>query len=255
MNMFFDPDANHRRGYVVHFQDEISQMKGHGHAWKVLEVDGDNGFTAQIFAGEKPVETKTHKFEIDPGCKKWSAGKRVEKVQLQPGDRVYLTWIYRDKTRFAMLLTDDASLETLKKLETERIDKQIAADGMAGRLETVEKDHVQFMIYSTYWAQASRLKPGQVVQITATGPGYRPVGARIEAKVVSQKNRGNYGSGVNDVMLELLRAEDAAWLNGREEQVLRLIPGKLRPEPQRAKPIGVNHFCSSSSKSSGLTMN
>ena len=38
MNMFFDPDENHRRGYVVHFQDEISQMKGLDQGCAVDEV-------------------------------------------------------------------------------------------------------------------------------------------------------------------------------------------------------------------------
>jgi len=226
MNMFFDPDANHRRGYVVHFQDEISQMKGHGHAWKILEVNGAASFVAQIFAGDKPLEQKAHAFAIDPACGKWLDGKLVEKFPMQPGDRVFMTWVYRDKSRVAMLLTDDASLETLKKLETHRIDKRITAEGMSGRLETVDKAQAQFMIYSNFWAQANRLKPGQVVHITATGPGYRPTEARVEAKVVSQQNRGLYGSGVNDVMVQLLRGEDADWLQGREDQVLRLIPGK-----------------------------
>src|SRR5207245_1646654 len=39
VNLFFSPDQNHPRGYLVHFQDEIGQMKGHGHAWQVLSSD------------------------------------------------------------------------------------------------------------------------------------------------------------------------------------------------------------------------
>ena len=80
-----------------------------------------------------------------------------------------MTWVYRDTRRVVMLLTDDASLDTLKKRETERIAKQVASEGMGGRLETIEKDQVQFMIYSTHWAQAGQLKPGQVVQLATTG--------------------------------------------------------------------------------------
>jgi sialidase-1 len=226
MNMFFDPDANHRRGYVVHFQDEISQMKGHGHAWKILEIKGEKGFVAQVFAGDKPLEEKSYAFELDPACRQWSGGKLIEKFPMQVGDRIYMTWVYRDNRRTAMLLTDNASLETLKQLETERIDKEVAAEGMAGRIETIDKDRVQFMIYSTWWAQAGRLKPGQTVQLAETGPNYRPTEVRVEAKVLSHQNRGVYGSGVNDVMLHLLRADDASRLREREGQVLRLIPGK-----------------------------
>lgn len=226
MNMFFDPDENHRRGYVVHFQDEISQMKGHGHAWQIHEVSGGKGFIAQVFAVDKPLEEKSYTFEIDPDCRKWLDGKLVQEFPLQPGKRIYMTWVYRDDRRVAMLLTDDASLETLKKQETQRIAEQVAAEGMAGRLETIDKDTVQFMIFSNWWAQSGQLKPGQLVEITATGPGYRPTGARVAAKVLSQKNRGVYGSGVNDVLLQLVRPEDSSRLRDLDGQILRLIPMK-----------------------------
>jgi len=223
MNMFFDADENHRRGYVVHYQDEISQTKGHGHAWKILNVKAAT-FVAQIFAGDKPLDVKTHTFEIDPACRKWSGGKQVQEFPLRPGERVYMTWVYRDRRRVVLLLADGASLETLKKLEHERLAKEVAAEGMAGRIEAVSKDQAQFMIYSTHWAQANQLKPGQMVYLAATGPGYRPTDIRIQGKVLSQKNRGQYGSGVNDVVLQLRRGEDAAWLDERSDQVLRLIP-------------------------------
>ncbi|MCE9531812.1 MAG: sel1 repeat family protein [Planctomycetes bacterium] len=226
VNMFFDADANHRRGYCVHFQDEISQMKGHGHYWKIVETKGDKAFTAQVFAGDKPLEEKVHPFEIDPACKKWSGGKLADKFPLQKDDHVYMTWCYYGDRRVVKLLADDASLETLKKLESERIAKEVALEGMAGQIETIDKDDVQFMIYSSYWFQAGKLKPGEIVHLAATGPGYRPTDFRVEAKVVSHKNRGMYGSGVNDVMLKLVRPEDAGRLRERVTQVLRLIPGK-----------------------------
>ncbi|MDB5338407.1 MAG: hypothetical protein JWN70_4026 [Planctomycetaceae bacterium] len=226
MNMFFDPDENHRRGYVVHFQDEISQMKGHGHFWQIVSVTDPKSFVAQVFAGEKPLEEKTHPFEIEPACQKWSAGKLVNDFPLKTGDHVYMTWVYRDNRRVVLLLADDASLETLKELETKRINAEIAAEGLAGQIETVEKDQVQFMVYSSYWAQSGKLQPNQPVTITTTGPGYRPTNVRFAGKVISQKNRGVYGSGVNDVMLQLEKPEDAAKVSELEGQVLRLIPGK-----------------------------
>src|SRR5581483_2118239 len=35
VNLYFNPEGTVRRAYLVHFQDEIGQMKGHGHAWQV----------------------------------------------------------------------------------------------------------------------------------------------------------------------------------------------------------------------------
>lgn len=228
MNMFFDPDENHRRGYVVHFQDEISQMKGHGHAWQVREVSGAKNFVAQVYAGDKPLEDKSHAFEIDPACKKWSGGKLTDAFPIKPGDRLYMTWVYRDERRVVVLLADDASLETLKRLETERINKEVAAEGLAGQVEMIDEGQFQFMVYSTYWAQANQLKTGQAVQIVQTGPGYRPTisaaKAAVRATVLAQTNRGMYGSGVNDVKLKLLNSEDAARLSELEGRVLRLVP-------------------------------
>lgn len=227
MNMFFDASADHRRGYVVHFQDEISQMKGHGHAWQVRDVTAADKFVAQVYAGDKPLEDKSHPFEIDPACRKWLKGKPADTFPLQPGDRLYMTWVYRDDRRVVLLLADDASLETLKQLETQRINAEIAREGLAGQLETADKDQTQFMVYSTYWAQANQLKPGDAVQLAATGPGYRPLDTtafpRVSAKVVSQKNRGMYGSGVNDVILKLDNTTDAERLIKYEGKILRLI--------------------------------
>ena len=67
------------------------------------------------------------------------------------------------------------------------------------------------MVFSSYWAQSNQLKPGQTVQIAGTQAGFRPDKERVVAKVVSQKNRGMYGSGVNDVLLELTEPADADW--------------------------------------------
>ncbi len=226
MNMFFDADENHRRGYVVHFQDEISQMKGHGHFWKIQYVKEPSHFTAQVFAGDKPLEEKTHDFEIDPGCRNWVDGKLSETFPLKPGDGIYMTWIYQDTRRVVKLLTDDASLETLKIRESKRIAEEIAREGLAGQIDTVFENQAHFLVYSSYWAQSGQLKPGQEVQIAPTGPGFRPTVERIAAKVVSQKNRGMYGSGVNDVMLQLQRKEDGQRLNELSGQVLRLIPAE-----------------------------
>lgn len=226
VNLFFDPDENHRRGYLVHFQDEISQMKGHGHFWQIVTVTNPQSFVAQVYAGDKPLDEKTPQFEIDAACQKWFEGKLVRDFPLQAGQQVYLTWVYRDNHRFVLLLTDAASLATLKDLEIKRIHEEIAGEGLAGQIESIDKDQVQFMVYSSYWAQSGQLQPNQSVMIAATGHGYHPNKVRFGGKVISQQNRGVYGSGVNDVLLQLARPEDAARLGELEGQVLRLIPGK-----------------------------
>ena len=54
VNLFFNPDSKQKRAYLVHFQDEMCQMKGHGHAWEVTKVIV-GGFAARGMAGEKPI--------------------------------------------------------------------------------------------------------------------------------------------------------------------------------------------------------
>jgi hypothetical protein len=217
VNLFFSPDENHRRGYVVHFQDELCQMKGHGHFWQVQAVHGPT-FTARVMAGNKPLDERVHSFTIDPGCRSWQGGKRVERFALNAGDKMYLTWVLRGEQRRVMLMVDDASLEKIKEEEAARVAAQVAAEGIAGWVETVEGDLVHLMVFSTYWQQAGQLSAGMTAQLTATGKGFHPHGEPVPVRVVSQKNRGAYGSGVNDVQLRLQRAEDAqrieAWPAG-----------------------------------------
>jgi hypothetical protein len=52
VNLFFAADERHPRGYVVHFQDELCQMKGHSHVWLIRSV-GTIGFTARAFDKDK----------------------------------------------------------------------------------------------------------------------------------------------------------------------------------------------------------
>src|SRR5262249_48728900 len=149
--------------------------------------------------------------------KGWRGGK-PGRPAVRPGDRVYLTWCLRDGKRVVFLVADDDSLEAVKKEQQARVAAEVAREGIAGQVEGVEGTTVQFMVFPTYWSQAGVLRPGRAVRLTATGKGHRPAGPTVTAKVVSQKNRGSYGSGVNDVVLELARKEDArqvtAWAEG-----------------------------------------
>jgi hypothetical protein len=46
VNCFFIPDGEKRRGWLVHYQDEMCQMQGHGHAWVIQSVQpGGRAFT------------------------------------------------------------------------------------------------------------------------------------------------------------------------------------------------------------------
>jgi hypothetical protein len=67
-------------------------------------------------------------------------------------------------------------------------------------------------------------KPGQAVRVAEAGKGGRPTGDPVEAKLVSLKTGGPYGSGPTDVVLELRRPADARavkkWLGGNMVRLL-----------------------------------
>jgi hypothetical protein len=101
---------------------------------------------------------------------------------------------------------------------------RIARDGLTGQIELVTGDTVHFLIHSSYWFQGNQLKPGQTVQLRATDAQFAPTGEAIEAELLTRKNLGTYGSGVNETTLKLKNATDAkklvAW---KKSQVVRLI--------------------------------
>src|SRR5262249_38078434 len=118
INAFFIADENHPRGYLTHFQDEIGQMKGHGHYWRIRSVNA-KGFTAVGMAGDKPLDGKEVAFTLDPKSRIWKAGKIVEAMPYAADDKVLLTWVLRGEDRVAVLMTDDASLDAIKKEHAE----------------------------------------------------------------------------------------------------------------------------------------
>ena len=93
VNCFFNPDGDKKRGWLVHYQDELCQMKGHGHAWVIQTVQpGGRAFSAQVFAGDKPFEDKPRDFSLAPDAKFFRHGQRTDTPALKPGDRLYFTW-------------------------------------------------------------------------------------------------------------------------------------------------------------------
>ena len=227
VNVFFSPDEHHKRGYVVHFQDEICQMHGHGHAWEVKAVTANGrGFSGQVMAGDKPLDSRMVSFVLDKDCQVWREGKLSAEAGLKVGERVFMTATYASpQLPQVVLLSDAASLDAIKKLEQQRVQERVRRDGLGGTIELLEAPAVQVCLFSNYWSQASQLKQDQPVRLQLADDQQRPTGASVTARVLVQKNRGTYGSGVNDVVLKLDRAEDAAvvelWM---QRQIVRLIP-------------------------------
>lgn len=227
VNIFFNPDESHRRGYLVHFQDEICQMKGHYHAWKI-EKTSDGGFSARVFAGDKPTGEPVREFTFDPKCRYWSKGKLVERSAAAVGDRVLMTWCVEGDKNVVKLLTDDASLDAVKAIETERLAKKIAAEGFMGRLESLDGDQAHFMVFSDHWLQAQQLKEATKVRLGAADKALHPTGPTVEATVTYRKNRGTYGSGVTDLLLKVSESANTTTLkrllDAKVARIVRIEP-------------------------------
>jgi sugar lactone lactonase YvrE len=203
VNLFFSPDDKQQRGYLVHFQDEIGQMKGHGHVWEVRSVAADGTFTARVLAGDKPLDDKTPEFRLSDGARHWRGGKRVDAPALKVGDRLFMTWVYHAERRIVHLTSDDASLNALKAKAESDVNRRLAAKGLAGQVESVDGATIHVLIFSTYWTQSTVWKVGQPVEIRATGSGVRPVGDGVAGGLISRKNLGTYGSGPTEVTVRL----------------------------------------------------
>jgi hypothetical protein len=219
VNLFFAPSERHERGLLVHYQDEIGQMKGHGHFWEVLSADekGDR-FKARVMAGDKPLDGAEHTFEVGRDCKRWRKGTVVADHRPAKGDRLYLTWLKMGERKEVVLLSDDASLEAIRKAEQERIENRVAKEGLTGHLEIVEENRASVLLFATWWQQAAKLKEGQRM-VLACGE------ERVSGHIVSRKNRGTYGSGPTDVVLELKDEKDALRVRGwYADRDVRLTP-------------------------------
>lgn len=224
VNLFFNADENHSRGYLVHYQDELCQMKGHNHIWEITEdaLEGKT-FKARVVADKKPLDNNIAEFNISPECKKWQAGKLIETLTMKKGDTFYLTWCMKEKQKVVMQIVDDASLEEIKTRQLALISSRLAKDGLEGYIDAVDVKKVSFTVYATYWSQANQLKPGQIVKILV--PSEKGKAPQIMIlRVVSQKNRGTYGSGFNEVNLEPTQDSDTTLLSKFENiQGARLI--------------------------------
>lgn len=186
LNLFFNPEGADKRAYLVHVQDEIGQMKGHGQTWVLERVTPDGrGFTARGKHGEKPLPGEVLEFELDPACR----DVRSPRPPLEAGARLYLTWCLEGKRRVVKLLMDDAGLETLKGEAQSRVAARVLREGFGAFVE-----EGRLLIFASTWSQAKAIKPGQSLTVR---------GARAaEVKVSSVRNLGTYGSGATELVVE-----------------------------------------------------
>jgi hypothetical protein len=196
VNLFFNPEGSVKRAYLVHFQDEICQMKGHNHAWQVDEVAaGGRGFVARVMHEDKVFDLNPGSFELDAACRILRDGKKVEEPGLAKGERLYLTWCYDGTRRVVKLLCDAASLTAVQAEGQKRVQERIARDGMGGFVESADEGKARLLVFSTYWSQAAALKPGQTLTLKFSGEG-------VDVRITSRKNLGTYGSGPSEILLE-----------------------------------------------------
>ncbi len=206
VNMFFNPDDKQQRAYLVHFQDELCQMKGHNHAWQIEKII-DGGFTARVMAGDKQLDDKIATFTFDPKCQFWRGGKIVDSANAKVGERVYLRWCYDDTRRVVKLCSDAGSLDAIQAEARKRIGERVKKEGMTAFVEEA-KEKTRVLVFATWWQQAGDLKPGDKLRLQAEG------GEPVAVNLVSRKNLGTYGSGCSELIVDGLNAKQSELVRG-----------------------------------------
>ena len=210
VNLFFNPDEKQKRGYLVHFQDELCQMKGHGHAWEVQTVTKDGReFTARVLAGAKPLDGKSQSFRLDADGRHWRGGKCAE-AHAAAGRAAVLN--------LGLPRRPEAGASHDGRRQPGGPQEGGAGSGRrparaGGTRGPCGKDRerpggpagVPHLL-----GQAGQWKEGQTVEIRGTTTGFRPDGEPIAAKLLTRKNLGTYGSGATEVSVRLSRRADLA---------------------------------------------
>ena len=209
VNLFFSPEGADRRAYLVHMQDEIGQMKGHGHFWQVRAVEGPT-VVARAMHGETPLDGEPATFTIAPDCRSYGASAPAV------GQKLYLAWCREEGRRVVRLLADEAGLDALRAEALERVGRRTRQEGLGGFVERIEGARVRFLVFAAHWMWARELRAGARV-VLARGDGGVPL------TFVSGRNLGTYGSGATEVVLEGLPPGSPVegWIDGR---VVRLRP-------------------------------
>jgi len=225
VNLFFSPEGAVKRAYLVHFQDEIGQMRGHDHAWQVEEVAaGGRGFSARVLHGDKVFDANLGSFELDAACRIRRDGKSVVEPGLTKGERLYLTWCQEGSRRVVKTLSDAASLNAIQAEEQKRVQERLAREGMAGFIEEVAEGKARLLLFATHWSQAAAIRKGQTLTLRATDAAYRAAGDGVEVRVESRKNLGAYGSGPSEILLDDVSGKKADLLQGwKSGKVVRVL--------------------------------
>jgi hypothetical protein len=206
VNLFFNPDAKQQRAYLVHFQDELCQMQGHNHAWHIDKTTTD-GFTAHVMAGAKPLHDKGASFTFDPKCRFWRGGKLVEAAAAKVGECIYLTWCYEERGRVVKLFSDADSLTALQNESRKRHFERYKQEGATAFVEEATPGKTRVLVFATWWEQIACLKPGDHLRVQFGNDS-------MPAKLTSRKNLGTYGSGCNELTVEVLDARHLETLRG-----------------------------------------
>jgi hypothetical protein len=177
---------------------------------------GGRGFTARVMHGDKEFDPKPGTFELDPACRIWRDGKKVEDPSLTKGARLYLTWCHENGRRVVKLLADAPSLDAIQEESRKKVQERLARDGMGAFVEGIEEGKARLLIFSTYWAQAGALKAGQTLRLKVGDDG-------VDVRIVSRKNLGAYGSGPNEIILDDVTPAKAEllqrWVSGKVVRV------------------------------------
>ncbi|MFO0965240.1 MAG: hypothetical protein U0793_06600 [Gemmataceae bacterium] len=225
VNLFFNPDDKQKRAYLVHFQDEIGQMKGHNHAWRVLSAD-DKGFTARVFAGDKPLDDTVAAFTFDSKVLVWRKGKTGVVPAAKVGENLYLTWVYHGKHRIVHLMSDVASLPTLQAEAKTGIDERVRREGVTGFIDEITADKAKLLVFATWWAQTGDWKPGQKLRLFATDATYQADGDPIDVTLTTRKNLGTYGSGCTECVVGGLEKAMERLSGLKGNKVIRVLAAK-----------------------------
>lgn len=213
VNLFFNPEGKDARAWLVHMQDEIGQMKGHGHAWRVQEVEPDGRtFVARGMHGDTPLEGEPATFTRADGSRLIGGSAPL----LAVGRDLYLTWCLEGTRRVVHLASDAAGLETLRAEALERQGRRVRERGLGGLVEGVEGDRVRFLVFATDWQPARELKVGGAVDLARED-------RRLRFRILSTRNLGAYGSGATELMLEGAESASLAG-SGTSSAVVRLFP-------------------------------
>jgi hypothetical protein len=120
-------------------------------------------------------------------------------------------------------LADAASLDAVQAEAKKRIAARCDRDGLAGFVEEAADGKARVLVFATFWSQVGEWKPGDVLQLQGSDAAHRAAGPRVEARLVTRKNLGTYGSGATELVVEGLGLNEAVVRGWGGGKVVRLF--------------------------------